>query len=101
MKLRAIAAMHSAVLGLSPPVPLHVLPAAAGPDPLLLLFSLQVLSKAASDVMQLAPVSAAGGGSGPFAFGDAGSVAGGFVLTVNDFLLRTGLDNLNLFKLVR
>lgn len=62
---------------------------------LLVLLPPQVLSRAASGAMQLAPACGGGTGAGPAAGGT------GTVLTVNDFLLRTGLDNLNLFKLVR
>lgn len=58
--------------------------------------ALQVLTQAASGATRLAaPAADAGlvdGGS---------SSAGGAVLTVNSFLVLTGLDNLNLFKLVR
>lgn len=73
----------------------------------------QVLSRAASGALPLAATSASGGaaagapskghgsgGSGSTG-GNGASASAGAVLTVNDFLLQTGLDNLNLFKLVR
>ncbi|PRW20458.1 putative ATP-dependent RNA helicase DDX11 [Chlorella sorokiniana] len=68
----------------------------------------QVLSRAASGALPLAPASAPGGssaalpsgGDGGSGGGNTAAASGGVVLTVNDFLLQTGLDNLNLFKLV-
>lgn len=65
----------------------------------------QVLSQAASGAMQLAPghlaQQSAPGSSAPAAAAGSASQPSASVLTVNNFLLQTGLDNLNLFKLVR
>ena len=65
----------------------------------------QVLSQAASGAMQLGPAPAGGSAANPGSSaapgGGGSSSSTGSVLTVNGFLLRTGLDNLNLFKLVR
>lgn len=65
---------------------------------------LQALSQAASGAVQLGLCAGAGGGTSGGTSGgsssSSGGSAGGCVLTVNDFLLRVGLDNLNLFKLV-
>ncbi len=57
---------------------------------------LQVLTQAASGTTCLAAPAADGAPGG----GLKGN-ADGAVLTVNDFLVLSGLDNLNLFKLVR
>lgn len=65
-----------------------------------------MLSRTASGAQPLTPSSAPGGSGSSSATSAGGSgsgaaASGGAVLTVNDFLLQTGLDNLNLFKLVR
>lgn len=109
LAVRQVACRPEEVARLLPPGPTPV-PTAGMSRP---HSTAQVLSRAASGALPIAPTSASGGaaagapgkGHGSSGSGSTGgngaSTSAGVVLTVNDFLLQTGLDNLNLFKLVR
>ncbi len=62
---------------------------------------MQALSQAATGATQLTPAGSMNRPGRNVPAGSSRDGQAGSVLTVNDFLLRTGLDNLNLFKLVR